>query len=191
MAGTDTEHGAGANGAGAHEEATHEEATQEEWDFEREWAEAREAAVRDGQPVVVGVAQAGEAEPADLSPYVLLYTGFLLGPPASLLSVLLLMGRGFRLRVAAFALGICGATWVTSQAATLGLIGHWPGVALQMLRTGDNFLAGLVLLWFLRREASVPFVHDRQTYMNTLIFAVLLVVLYVSLPHKVLLWLGR
>ncbi len=161
--------------------------TDDEWDFEREWARARAATERDQRRR----GRRREDEPAEISPYVLLYTGFLLGPPASWLAVLILMGRRFRARVAVFALGICGAAWVTSQAAVAGLAGHWSGVALQMLRTSNNFLVGLVLLWFLRRDASVTFVHDRQTYINTVIFGLLLVVLYASLPHAVLIWLGR
>lgn len=165
----------------------------DDFDLEREWAEARRAAGLD-ESAAASDSRARDTDGeglAEISPFVLLYTGFMLGPPATFLGVIILLGRRFELRTAAFALGICGAAWAIMQAATFGLAGDWSAMGLQVLRTGGNFAVGLVLLWFLARKTPVAFGHDRQTVVNTVVFVLLLVAAYSFLPQTVLVWLGR
>lgn len=159
--------------------------------FEREWADARRAAGMDPDPETRRRSKVPEEPLAEVSPLTLLYTGFLLGPPATFAVTLTLLGRKLRLRALIFALGACGAVWCVIQAATFGLAGGWSVVELQMLRTGANFAAGLLLLWFLRVHTEAAFGHDRQTLINTVVLGALLVVGYVLLPDEALVWLGR
>jgi hypothetical protein len=167
------------------------EASDADFDLDAEWSRAREAAGLDAE---AQSSARGEqlAEPlAEVSPLTLVYTGFFLGPPATLLVSILLMGRGLTLRSAAFALGVCGAGWCLIQAATFGLAGDWSVVELQVLRTAANFAMGLALIWYLRRHTDAAFGHDRQTLINTLVLGGVMVAVNLLLAESTLVWLGR
>jgi hypothetical protein len=162
-----------------------------ELDLEGEWAQAREAA---GLEVGWVTLRGGEADKriyAEISPYVLLYSGFLLGPAATFVVSLIVLARRFEARAAIFSLGVCGAAWGAIQAATFGLAGQWTATELQILRTGGNLVVGILLLWFLKSHTAAPFRHDRQTSINTVVIAVLLVVCYASVSPETLVWMGR
>lgn len=170
---------------------SNDEHRDDDLDLEREWAEARQAAGLDAGPRSMRQAASSAVRAAEFSPYALLYTGFLLGPAATLVVTLLLIARHFELRAVVFAVGVCGVAWSGIQAATFGLAGQWSVVELQMLRTGVNFAGGLLLLWFLAKQTDVPMGHDRQTIMNTIVLVLLLVLGYTFLTPDVLIWLGR
>lgn len=173
------------------EQASEGSASEADFDLDEEWSRARQAAGLDAE---AQSSARGEqlAEPlAEVSPLTLVYTGFFLGPPATLVIGLLLIGRGLNLRAAAFALGTCGAGWCLIQAATFGLAGDWSVVELQVLRTAANFAMGLALIWFLRRHTRAAFGHDRQTLINTLVLGGVMVAVMLLLPDTTLVWLGR
>jgi peptidoglycan/LPS O-acetylase OafA/YrhL len=160
-------------------------------DVDGDWADARAAAGLEIGWVSVRQGHGGHEISAEVSPYVLLYSGFLLGPAASLLVALILLARRFEARAALFSVGVCGAAWGVIQAATFGLAGQWTTVELQILRTVGNFLVGVTLLAFLRKYTAVPFGHDRQTLINTVVIGVLMVIGYASMSPETLVWLGR
>ncbi|QDG50072.1 hypothetical protein FIV42_04770 [Persicimonas caeni] len=163
-------------------------------DIDREWSEARKAAERDAMRRFMRQHTAKERQKAafaEVSPYVLLYSGFLLGPAATFGVAFLLIARNFEARAAIFALGLCGTVWGLIQAATFGLAGQWSTVELQILRTGANFLLGVLLLWFLAKQTDVPLAHDRQTVVNTVVLGLLLVLGYSFASPDLLVWLGR
>jgi hypothetical protein len=162
-----------------------------ELDLEGEWADAREAAGLEVGWVSLREGQADQKISAEVSPYVLLYSGFLLGPAATLVVAMILLAKRFEARAAVFSIGVCGAAWSVIQAATFGLAGEWSAVELQVLRTGGNFMVGVLLLWFLRKYTAAPFGHDRQTLINTVVVGVLMVVGYASFSPETLVWLGR
>lgn len=155
--------------------------SEDDWDFDAEWEQAR-AATR---------AEQRSPPHAEISPYSMLYTGFLLGPPASLLALIMLLGRQLRLRSLLFGLGVCGTGWSILQAASFSLYPDWSPTAIQGLRTGINFCVGLVLLGFCLRNRSVLVVHDRQTLLNSVVFLLLLFLARASLSAEALWWLGR
>lgn len=159
-----------------------------EWDLDAEWAQARAQTERADAKLA---ATQPEPPPAEISVYALLYTGFLLGPAASLLGVLILMGRRFRLRTVIFALGVCGASWCIAQGVTFGLRSSWTPATLQMLRTLLNFGAGVILLGFIRAKTDIYLLHDRKVWLNTGVFFLLLFLISLSLSPELLFWLGR
>jgi hypothetical protein len=148
----------------------------QDWDFEGEWEQARAAS---------------RGENAEISPYSLLYTGFFLGPAATFLAMIVVMGRRFDVRAALFTLGICGAAWSIAQGTTFGLHAQWSPLALQAVRTCINFVAGLLLLWFALRKGHIAFAHDRRTLVNTGIFLMLLIAVFSATSAETLFWLGR
>jgi len=162
-----------------------------EWDLDAEWEAARAATERDQASPPGAQACAHREPPAEISAYALLYTGFLLGPPSTLLGVLILMGRRFRLRPLIFALGICGATWLVSQGATLGLRADWTPASLQIMRTALNFIAGVVLLGFVTAKTDIQLAHTPKVWLNTGVFFLILLLISSSLSPTALFWLGR
>lgn len=160
-------------------------------DLDAEWAAAR--AATPGAPPLRTERQAHvrARPPAEISAYALLYTGFLLGPAASLLGVLILMGRRFGLRTFVFALGVCGASWCVAQGATLGLRASWSAEALLALRTLLNFGTGVVLLGFVKARTDLNLVHNRKVWLNTGVFFLILLLVSSSLSPTLLFWLGR
>lgn len=168
-----------------------DEDTSQPWDLDAEWEAARAATEQGRNDASSSPPENGAQSPAEISVYALLYTGFLLGPPASLLAVIILMGRRFRVRTFAFALGVCGASWCAAQGATLGLRASWTPEALQMLRTLLNFGTGVILLGFAMTRTEIVVVHNRKIWLNTAGFFLLLLIISFSLAPETLYWLGR
>lgn len=168
------------------DESGEAEAGEAGWSVEREWAEARVAAGMGARP-------GGDAveTPAEISPFLLLYSGFLVGPVATLLLALAVGARQLRLRHVAAVVGIAGAGWCFIQGLTMVLAGAWPEMHLQFLRTAINFGVGLALLVYLWRGVGVSMAHDRQTLVSSLVVAGLLVIAFNLLPDAALVWGGR
>lgn len=155
--------------------------TEDDWDFDGEWEQARAATRAAERPM----------PRAEISPYSLLYTGFLLGPLASLLALVILLGRQLKPRALLFALGVCGSGWSILQAASFALYPDWSPAAIQSLRTIVNFCVGVVLLGFCLRNRNILVVHDRPTLLNSGAFVLVLILVVTSLPDDTLWWLGR
>ena len=164
---------------------------EDDWDLDAEWAAARAATPSAPAARADRHAHMRARAPAEISAYALLYTGFLLGPLASLLGVVILMGRHFRLRIFIFALGICGASWCVAQGATLGLRASWSPEALIALRTLLNFSTGVILLGFVAARTDIYRVHNRKVWLNTGVFFLILLLVSTSLSPTFLFWLGR
>ncbi|MFU8804558.1 MAG: hypothetical protein ACNA8W_12165 [Bradymonadaceae bacterium] len=157
-----------------------------EAEFERaldqEWSDAQRKAQRDQD----------ESIEAAFSPYLLLYTGFFLGPFVTFLVTLIVVHRRPRLRNVLFLLGVSGATWSVLQGLTWHLHSSWSLFALQAMRTSFNLGLGLFCILAVRSWYGRSLVHSRQTIFNTVILAALMVVIFMSsMSSPVLVWLGR
>ncbi|MGM0555085.1 MAG: hypothetical protein ACQEVA_01790 [Myxococcota bacterium] len=167
-----------------------EESNKKDLDLEQEWAEARAAA---GLPADRSErADKGTVdEPVDVSPFTLLYSGFFLGPAATLLLSLYFLGSRTSTRDVVLLTGICGAAWSVAQAGAFLLAGEIPTAYVQMIRSGANFAAGAAALWVLWRRPGVSFLHDRQSLIQTAVLGFLLVAAFLAIPDEVRIWLGR
>ena len=162
-----------------------------ELNLDKEWAEARAAA---GLPEKRSGEQDHDAEvrkPVDVSPFTLLFSGFLLGPIATFLLALYFGGRTTKLRDVAIYVGICGAAWSVAQAVTFWIAGSWPTAYVQMSRSAINLAAGVTLLWTLWKKPGVSFLHDRQSLVHTAVLIFVMIVAYLGLPPEIRVWLGR
>lgn len=158
-------------------------------EVDRHWEEAREAAGLD--PGKIGFVEP-EAGPGPLlSPYLILYAGFFLGPAFAFASSLLVAPRGLTIRRTSVMLGICGAAWCALQGATLVLAPAWSDLGLQVLRSVVNFSASALLVLFWRRESPSRFVHDRRAVVQSVAAGVVLLALFSVVPTEFLAYLGR
>lgn len=160
------------------------EGTQDEFDraLDQEWYEARRLAQGSQQPGVE----------ASFSPYLLLYSGFLLGPAATWVLTFLIVPRKPRLRQILLVLGLAGATWSILQGLTWQLNQSWSFFALQSMRTGFNLALGLVCILVLNSWHEEKILHTRQTLINTLVLGGLMIVTFVTwMSSPVLVWMGR
>lgn len=167
-----------------------EESDNQELDLEQEWAEARAAA---GLPSDRSQRndQSAVDRPVDVSPFILLFSGFFLGPAATLLLAVYFLGERTSLRDIVLLTGICGAAWSLAQAAGFFLGGEIPTAYVQMVRSGVNFAAGSAALWLLWKRPGVSFLHDRQSILQTAVLGFLLVAAFLAIPDEVRIWLGR
>jgi hypothetical protein len=167
-----------------------DESKKNDFDLEQEWAEARAAA---GLPA--DRSQRGETgdvdKPVDVSPFTLLYSGFFLGPAATLLLSLYFLGKRTSTRDVVLLTGICGAAWSVAQAGAFLFGGEMPTAYVQMIRSGANFAAGAAALWVLWKRPGVSFLHDRQSIIQTAVLGFLLVAAFLAIPDEVRVWLGR
>jgi hypothetical protein len=167
-----------------------EESTQSDLDVEQEWAEARAAAGLPADRSERGDKRSVDV-PVDVSPFTLLYSGFFLGPAATLLLSFYFLGNRTSARDVALLTGICGAAWSLAQAAAFMLGGEIPTAYVQMIRSGANFAAGAATLWVLWKRPGVSFLHDRQSLIQTAVLGFLLVAAFLAIPEDVQIWLGR
>ncbi len=169
-----------------------EQTNTEPLEIEREWARAREEAglsPRPGSPE-----HGGNDRPrggALLSPYLVLYAGFFLGPLAALGSSLMVGPRDLTVRRVAVMFGICGAVWCGMQGGTVMLASSWSDVALQAVRSGFNFAGAVALMLFWRREVPGRFRHGRKAVVYSILVGLGLLTCFVLLPTSVLGVLGR
>ena len=162
-----------------------------ELDLDQEWAEARAAA---GLPEKHSETRHHNEEvqkPVDISPFTLLFSGFLLGPISTFLLALYFGGRSTKLRDAAIYVGVCGAAWSLAQAVTFWIAGSWPTAYVQMSRSAINLAAGVLVLWSLWKKPGVSFLHDRQSLVHTAVLIFVMIVAYLGLPAEIRVWLGR
>lgn len=167
-----------------------DESPQNDLNVEQEWAEARAAA---GLPA--DRAERDEKRsvntPVDVSPFTLLYSGFFLGPAATLLLSIYFLGKRTSTRDVVMLAGICGAAWSLAQAAAFMFGGEIPTAYVQMIRSGANFAAGAAALWLLWKRPGVSFLHDRQSLIQTAVLGFLLVAAFLAIPDDMRIWLGR
>lgn len=161
-----------------------------DFDVEREWAQARAAAGLSSGKGSDGGRRDVEM-PVDVSPFSLLYSGFFLGPGATLALGLYLIGRRLKARDVALLVGVCGLAWSLAQGLTFLTAGEVPPAYVQMVRSGVNFAAGGAVLWWLWRRPGVSFLHDRQSMMQTAVLGFLFVSAFMAMPQELQFWLGR
>jgi hypothetical protein len=164
----------------------------EELDIDRQWNDARANAGLDPLPETrrdTGQPGAG----ALLSPYLVLYAGFFLGPAGAFVSSLGVGPRDLSVRRVAVMFGICGAIWCGIQGTT-AVLAAGPAlsdVGLQAVRSGFNFAGAVLLILFWRRELPGRFRHSRRAVKSSVVVGLVMLVLFVSLPTSVLGVLGR
>lgn len=168
-------------------EASESGASGEALELEETWAEARREAGLD--PDEIGVVP--QDEPGLVSPYLVLYAGFFLGPGAALLSSLSVAPPRLSVRRVSVMLGICGAFWCAIQGVTGALAGGWSNLSLQMIRSGLNFVGSGMLLLFWRRESPSVFLHDRNSIAISFGIGTVLLIAFVLLPPELLAYIGR
>lgn len=162
-----------------------------EWDLDREWAEAR---VRAGHAPYAYDPSGETPSPiaAIVSPFLLLYSGFFMGPWATFAVALLALSQRPTLRFVAFAASLCAAIWLLIQGVTMWLIEGWTLAQIQALRSAINFVLGVVMLFVVRGWTRGRLVHTRQTLTNTAALAALLIATYIGWRTSVVpTWLGR
>jgi hypothetical protein len=178
---TDQHHGEGRSSS------SETEASEESLELDETWAEARREAGLD--PDEIGVVE--QKQPGLVSPYLVLYAGFFLGPGAAFLSSLAVAPRRLTVRRVSVMLGICGACWCAIQGATGALADGWGNLGLQMMRSGLNFVGSGLLLLFWRREFPSGFLHDRMSIARSFGIGTVLLIAFVWLPPDVLAYIGR
>jgi hypothetical protein len=164
----------------------------DDFDIEEEWEEARRSAREDGpKPVVKGPGlRKTETSKPYLSPYLLLQTGFLVGPLATLVGAVLVAPRRVTWRRGVVLVAIAAAGWCAVQGATAVFGAQLGDTSLRMMRAGLNFLVGLAAMIFWRSEDRSVFVHDRHVWIRTLGAAALMLAVSLALSTKVLITLG-
>jgi hypothetical protein len=163
-----------------------EPAEGEDLDIDGEWKDARQAAGLDpdaqGMPV---------GDPPFLSPYLILYAGFFLGPPAAMGAAMAVAPRALSVRRLAFMVGICGAAWCVIQGATFTLAPSWSELGIQLLRSGLNFAASTTLVLFWWRESPGRFIHNRRIIEYSIIAGLGLLAVFATVPTEFLAYTGR
>lgn len=163
-------------------------------DIDRQWNEARANAGLDPLPETrPDEADRQSASGALLSPYLVLYAGFFLGPAGAFVSSLGVGPRDLTVRRIAVMFGISGAIWCSLQGTT-AVLATGPAlsdVGLQAVRSGFNFAGAVLLILFWRRELPGRFRHSRRAVGSSVVAGLVLLVLFVSLPTSVLGVLGR
>lgn len=165
------------------------EGEQDEFDrvLDQEWSEARRKAQRSQD-----MGDHGTGLEASFSPYLLLYSGFLLGPGATWVLTFLIIPRKPALRQVLLILGLAGATWSILQGLTWQLHQSWSLFALQSMRAGFNLVLGLVCILILKSWHEERILHTRQTLINTLVLGGLMILAFVTwMSSPLLVWLGR
>lgn len=173
--------------AGADIEPDGEESDGQSLAIEETWAEARREAGLD--PDEIGTVPPDR--PGFVSPYLVLYAGFFLGPAVALASSLAVAPRRLTVRRVSVMVGICGAAWCAIQGVTGALAGNWGHLGLQMVRSGMNFTGSALLLLFWRREFPASFLHDRRSIATSVGLGTILLIAFVLLPPEILAYIGR
>ncbi|GEM_PF-6226116 len=167
-------------------------------DIEEQWEEARRRTRRDDgvegeepKPVVKGPGlRKRDRKKPYLSPYLLLQSGFLVGPLATLVGAVLVAPRRLTTRRGVVLVAIAAAGWCAVQGATVIFGGQLGDTTLRMMRAGLNFGVGLAALIFWRSEDRSVFWHDRQVWIRTLGAAALMLAVSLALSTKILITLG-
>ena len=158
----------------------------EGFDIDGEWKEARQAAGLDpdtqGMPL---------GDPPFLSPYLILYAGFFLGPGAAMAAAMAVAPGDLTIRRVAFMFGICGAAWCVIQGTTLTLAPTWSEVGIQLVRSGLNFAASTSLVLFWWRESPGRFIHNRRITEYSIIAGLGLLAVFAIVPTEFLAYTGR
>lgn len=166
----------------------------EQLDIDEQWNEARANAGLDPLPEARrDGTEAGPSGGAVLSPYLVLYAGFFLGPAGAFVSSLGVGPRDLSVRRIAVMFGICGAIWCGLQGTTAVLASGsaLSDIGLQAVRSGFNFAGAVLIILFWRRELPGRFRHSRRAVGSSVVAGLALLVLFVSLPTSVLGVLGR
>jgi hypothetical protein len=161
------------------------------WDLDREWADAR---TRAGLSPDFEVRREEGPRPvaATVSPFLLLYSGFFLGPWATMLVALAALSQRPTARFVVLVLSLCAAFWLMIQGITLYLFSSWPLLHLQILRAGLNLTLGAMLIFAVRASAPRPIVHTPRALQRTAaVSALILLTYYLWRSSAVLAWLGR
>jgi len=160
------------------------EAEDSELDIEAEWAEARVDAGLPARPN-------GEVEPLWIFPMLLLYTGFFFGPFVTLLIGVLTLRGHVTVRKAAFLTGVAGTIWCLVQGLSIYFGPAWSQAALQALRSGLNFVFGIVCYAGVRRQASSMFAVTRKTFVVSALAMLVAAGLFLLIPPEILIAMGR
>ena len=161
-------------------------------EIEREWSEARAARrMEPSAPGAAGEAAALAGPGALLSPYLILYAGFFLGPASAFASSLFVGPRDLSVRRISFMLGICGAAWCAIQGMTVLAAPFWSDTGVQMLRSSFNFSGSALLVIFWRSESPGRFAHSRRAIVASILVGCVLLAFFAFLPGSALLFLGR
>ena len=160
------------------------------WDLDTEWAEMRVEAGLPPEPDFLAGQRPTPAFEATMTPMILLYTGFFLGPVITLVVALLLLIHRPSLRQIALMASVAATAWLLIQGITL-FVGGLEPLTLRVVRSVCNLGLGTFFLVYIRAITPGLLVVTRHSLVQTLGASVLVLALYAFLTPGALLWMGR